>query len=257
MLPSRTTLLHGGGPVDAFTQHLRDTRVTAIGTNLTMSGTTAPTWDEGILISVSAGDVVFRKVVYADGRFHVQIEQHRERVALTGSRGRASVTFGPETASFVPHPGLEALDRVRQLVTLSPLVARFRRLAERLARTSHAGADVLSVRLTAALVAEIAGEQGAVQQFTRATAAAGHNEGTPTVTEKCGFARGWVASVSQVVRGLEERDCADDETATEQHAVELAFRRVLDMEARWFAAADEKRADRRTPGAEGQHEMRR
>jgi hypothetical protein len=227
MLPSVMTVLHDGPPVDASLHGLLDTRATSVGINLTMSGTTTPTWDDGMLISVSAGDVVFRKVVYADGRFQVQIEQHRDRVALTGSRGRASVTFGLETASFVPHVGVEALDRVRRLLVLSPIVAGFRRFAAHLEKTGRAGADALSVRLTAALVAETAGEQGTVVRLIRATA--GDDKGR--------FRRGVAASARHVAWRIEDLPSMDDEGAMGRHPVEVAFQCVLDMESRWFAAA--------------------
>ena len=235
MLPSVMTVLHDGPPVDASLHGLRDTRATSVGINLAMSGTTTPTWDDGMLISVSAGDVVFRKVVYADGRFQVQIEQHRDRVALTGSRGRASVTFGLDTASFVPHLGVEALDRVRRLLVLSPIVAGFRQFAEHLEKTGRAGADALSVRLTAALVAEAAGEQGTVVRLIRATA--GDEEGRSTVMERSRFRRGVAASARHVAWRIEDLLSVDNESPMGRHPVEVAFQCVLDMESRWFAAA--------------------
>ncbi len=239
MLPSMMTIQHTAAPLDASGHRVRDARVTAIGTHLTMSGTITPTWDDGMLISVSAGDVVFRKVVYADGRFHVQIEQHRDRVALIGSRGRASVTFGPETASFVPYQGAEALDRVRQLLILSPLVAGFRRFADRLELTGQAGADALSVRLTAALMAETAGEQGMVVRLVRALA--DQEKGRSTVMERSVFRRDGVVSPPLVAWRVDDLPPIDDETVTGRHGVEMAFHYVLDMESRWFAAARRER----------------
>lgn len=116
--------------------------------------------DGGVLVSVTLGDVVLRKVVYGDGRFHVQIEEARDRLAFAGSAGRASLTYGAETVSFVPSTDVRALVRARQLVSSAKVVATFSRLADRLVRVRKTSAGAVSVQLTAALVAEVMGDQG-------------------------------------------------------------------------------------------------
>src|SRR4029078_8078348 len=56
--------------------------------------------DGGVLLSATAGYLSFREVVYADGRYHAQIEQGRDRIAFAGSSGLQVVTYGSRSLTL-------------------------------------------------------------------------------------------------------------------------------------------------------------
>ena len=99
MLPSRIVTVGGGGFRD-ITERFDDCRPPGAG--LAINEMMTMMSDGGAVVSVTIAEVVVRKMVYADGRFHVQIEEGRDRIAFAGSEGRASLTYGAETVSFVP-----------------------------------------------------------------------------------------------------------------------------------------------------------
>jgi hypothetical protein len=138
---------------------------------LLMNELTTVISDGGVLVSVTLGDVVLRKVVYSDGRFHVQIEVARDRLAFAGSAGRASLTYGADTVSFVPSTVVCARERARQLVSSANVVTTFRRFAERLGRLRGTSPGAVSVHLTTALVGEVMGEKGVAALVERLVSA--------------------------------------------------------------------------------------
>lgn len=126
------------------------------------------TTDGGYLLSASAGELAFRKVVYADGSFHVQIEQGGDRLALSGTADRVHVTHGKRSVTLKPADGDEAqARRVRGLLIDAPVVARFRRLIAELEDSEELSVEVLGLRLTGALVAELDGDEGAARRLKR------------------------------------------------------------------------------------------
>jgi hypothetical protein len=169
MLPPRITTI-GGCSAGKFSEHGFDHQG-AQTTTLSVNEMTAMMGDGGAVISVTVADVVLRKVVYADGRFHVQIEEARDRIAFAGSPGRASLTYGADSVSVVPAADPPTIQRARSLLAGAKVVSTFRRLAERLRRTKRTSASAVSVRLTWALIAEVAGEAGVMTQLTSMPAA--------------------------------------------------------------------------------------
>lgn len=135
-----------------------------LGLTVSVSATT----DGSLLLSATAGDLAVRKVVYPDGRFHVQIEQGRDRVALTGAVGRVSVTYGSRSLTLTPDRDDDQQGRrVRELLAASPSLRLFRRLNAELEASGDITPEMLGLRLTGALVAEIDGDEGAVRRLSR------------------------------------------------------------------------------------------
>jgi len=178
--------------------------------------------DGGVLVSVTLGDVVLRKVVYGDGRFHVQVEEARDRLAFAGSAGRASLTYGAETVSFVPSTEAHALARARQLVSSANVVVTFRRLAERLVRVRKTSAGAVSVQLTAALVAEVVGEPGVPALVARLMSAPVRQRRV-IYDGRDDFQDRWTEHAVALLSPLESAP------------LELTFRALLVMEASWHA----------------------
>jgi hypothetical protein len=129
----------------------------------------SPTADGGYLVSASAGDLVFRKVVYDDGRFHAQIERGTDRIVFTGGRDRVHVTYGSEslTRLHADQGETQAL-RIRTMLVHAPVVAAFRRLIADLEEQDALSPELLSLRMTGAFVAELDGDVGAARRLNRA-----------------------------------------------------------------------------------------
>jgi hypothetical protein len=202
------------------------------GASLLMNEMTTIISDGGALASVTLGEVVLRKVVYADGRFHVQIEEARDRIAFTGSEGRASLTYGAETVSFLPAADSPAIERARGLVTTANVVATFRRLAERFGQTWRTSACAVSVHLTAALVSEVAGEPGIAAQVARVLASPVRHH--PTLYDnRDDFHDRWAERVAPLLAVAELP--GSEATTPIPYSLANAFQRVLTMEAAWYA----------------------
>src|ERR1051325_11679091 len=83
-----------GAAAEAGGAHaLKASRTTAGRAELGLTVSVNAGVDGSLLLSATAGDLTFRKAVYPDGRFHAQIEQGRDRVALAGSEGRLTITY--------------------------------------------------------------------------------------------------------------------------------------------------------------------
>jgi hypothetical protein len=134
-----------------------------LGLSIGVSGTT----DGGLLLSASAGDLSFRKVVYADGRYQAQIEQGRDRIAFAGSEGQLVVTYGSRSLTLSADQDDQQPARVRALIVSSPALRQFRRLVAQLEATGDVTAEVLGLRVTGAIVSEVDGDEGAVRRLSR------------------------------------------------------------------------------------------
>jgi hypothetical protein len=201
------------------------------GASLLMNEMTTIMSDGGALASVTLGEVVLRKVVYADGRFHVQIEEARDRIAFTGSEGRASLTYGPETVSFLPGADACAIERARGVVTAANVVATFRRLAERFGRTWRTSACSVSVHLTAALVSEVSGEPGIAAQVARVIASPVRQ--STIYDNRDDFHDRWAERVAPLLAVAAPP--GGEATTQRFSSFGEAFQRVLTMEAVWYA----------------------
>lgn len=148
---------------------IRTHRVAGVRADLGLTISVSTTADGSLLLSAAAGDLAFRKVVYPDGRFHVQIDQGRDRIALAGSEGRVTVTYGSHSLTLAPTDQDDEQQgrRVRELLVTAPALRLFRRLNAELEASGDISPEVLGVRLTGALVAEIDGDEGAVRRLGR------------------------------------------------------------------------------------------
>lgn len=125
------------------------------------------TADGAMLLSATAGDLAFRKVVYADGRYQAQIEQGRDRIAFAGSQGRLVVTYGSRSLALTDDQDSQQPARVRALIVSSPALRQFRRLTAELEATGDVSPEILGLRVTGAVVNEIDGDEGAVRRLSR------------------------------------------------------------------------------------------
>jgi len=125
------------------------------------------TADGGLLLSATAGDLSFRKVVYADGHYQAQIEQARDRVAIAGSEGRITVTYGSKSLTLSADQDEQQPSRVRALLVSSPALRLFRRLTAELEASGDTSPEVLGLRVTGAVVSQIDGDDGAVRRLGR------------------------------------------------------------------------------------------
>lgn len=123
--------------------------------------------DGGLLLSATAGELSFRKVVYADGRYQAQIEQGRDRIAFAGSEGRVTVTYGSRSLTLSADQDDRQPGRVRALIVSSPALRQFRRLVAQLEATGDVSPEVLGLRVTGAVVSEVDGDEGAVRRLSR------------------------------------------------------------------------------------------
>jgi hypothetical protein len=196
------------------------------GSSLSVTEMLSPLRDGGVVVSVAIGQVILRKVVYDDGRFHVLVEEARDRIAMTGSRGRASVTYGPETVMFVPDVGAHGVERAHQLIGATGVTTAFRQVVERMGRTRRTSAGTVSVRLTAALMADIAGERGVASQLDKLA------QSPPVSSRGWSYDKGddfqdrWAGYLRATHRSFEPVRSLSD-----------ALQAVLVLEAAWYAVA--------------------
>ena len=228
MLPSRIVTVGGGGFRD-ITERFDDRRPPGAG--LAINEMMTMMSDGGAVVSVTIAEVVVRKMVYADGRFHVQIEEGRDRIAFAGSAGRASLTYGAETVSFVPDAAHAALDRAREIVVTANVVSTFRRLAERLGRTMRKTASSVSVSLTAALVAEVAGEPG-IAVALRGLMSVPVRQHYAAYEKSDAFGDRWAERVGRPTPGYERQGAL-----SQPASIGAALHTLLQLEAAWYATA--------------------
>lgn len=166
MLGGGTAAAETAGQVGAATPFKPIKQVSAraeLGLTVSVSSTN----DGALLLSATAGDLSFRKVVYADGRYQAQIEQGRDRIAFGGSEGRMVVTYGSKSFTLSADQDDQQPARVRALIVSSPALRQFRRLAAQLEATGDVTPEILGLRVTGAVVSEIDGDEGAVRRLSR------------------------------------------------------------------------------------------
>lgn len=169
MLVTATGGLARAGEPDAGTSAAARGKARLARPELGLAVAVSATADGGYLLSASAGELAFRKVVYDDGRFHVQIERGQDRMALSGEPGQIHVTHGTRSLSLNPADVDEKqARRVRALLMNAPVVAQFRRLIAELEDSEELSIEMLGLRLTGALVAELDGDEGAGRRLKRA-----------------------------------------------------------------------------------------
>jgi hypothetical protein len=153
--------LHNGG-----TRSLR--RTTALRPDLALSVGVSDTVDGSVLLSASAADLGFRKIVHSDGSFHVQVDHGHDRLALAGFEGRLSLTYGSRSLVLATSRSRDEDWRgVRELMLATPAGRLFRRLTAELEAASDVEPEVLGLRATGALLGELDGDDGAVRRLSR------------------------------------------------------------------------------------------
>src|SRR4029079_18482086 len=157
----------GGGTAAARTpaqglppMHVKPIKQVSGRAELGLTVSVSSTDDGGVLLSATAGDLSFRKVVYADGRYHAQIEQGRDRIAFAGSAGRQVVTYGSRSLTLSADQDDQQPARVRALIVSSPALRQFRRLVAQLEATGDVSPEILGLRVTGAVGGENDGGGG-------------------------------------------------------------------------------------------------
>ncbi len=200
------------------------------------------TVDGHALLTATAADLAIRKEVHTDGCFHCQVDQGRDRLALAGSPGRLTVTYGTKSVGLsVDRLDPVALLRARELLLASPVGTAFRRLSLDLERHGPLHPPVCALRLTAAVLGQIDGDEGAVHRLSLAlaeSAAAGPDPSSPPAA-RCRF--------DQRVR----RACADLDLSLDgvpggcAHWFASCLAWVMCVEAAWCAfTLDDRSPDR-------------
>jgi hypothetical protein len=233
MLPPRITAV-GGGDFRSIDDRTTSGQST-FGTGLTVTELYTLMRDGGAVISVTIGDVILRKMVYDDGRFHVLVEEARDRIALAGSQGRASVTYGPETVVFLPETGSRRAERAREVIRSAKVITTFRQVVERMGRTRRTRAGAVSVRLTAALVADIAGEAGIGPLLSSLTPSSLPSQRWWLYDGSDDFQDRWAEDVARALTITGHPGSHDD--GSSMHSPGAALQALLVLEGAWYAVA--------------------
>ncbi len=191
--------------------------------------------DGGALIAVTLGDIAFRQVVYDDGRFHVLVEEGRDRIALAGSEGRASITYGAETVVVVSGTQSAGMARSHELLASAKVVATFRHAAERMQRIRRASAGPIGVLLISAFMSDLSGEPGVISMIPAIRGSAGappclhDNEGKEDFRDR------WVRHAT---RALDETiNSRGADAGCREDPLVAALRALLTLEAAWYEVA--------------------
>jgi len=137
-----------------------------------LRGRVSRTVDGHALLAATWGSLAFRKDIRADGSFHALMEQGRDRLALCGSRVGLHLTYGTRSLTISPADEcITARRRARELLLAAPVAQVFRRLGGDLEETGALNPEACGVRVTAALLAEIDGDESAVRRLGRAVMA--------------------------------------------------------------------------------------
>jgi hypothetical protein len=213
------------------------------GPRLVVALKATPTGDHGVVVLGTAGDLVFRKIVYGDGRFHVQLEHQYDRLALAGFPGGARLTHGSPTTPVVPFPGAAAWRAIRQRLADTPIMNELRLVTGRLESVTVEPLEPSSVWLTTAVLAALAGDLDLVNRVGLRLAT--HLGPSPlgtfggTKTE---------ARTARTPDRVEHGSARRPELGLGQ-VWSAWFRSVLDAEAAWFGritAAQLMRPDRQS-----------
>ena len=137
-----------------------------------LRGRVSRTVDGHALLAATWGSLAFRKDIRADGSFHALMEQGRDRLALCGSSVGLHLTYGTRSLTISPADEcVTARRRARELLLTAPVAQVFRRLGGDLEETGALHPEACGVRVTAALLAEIDGDESAVRRLGRAVMA--------------------------------------------------------------------------------------
>jgi hypothetical protein len=137
-----------------------------------LRGRLSRTVDGHALLTVTWGSLAFRKDIRGDGSFHALMEQGRDRLALCGSPVGLHLTYGTRSLPIrLVDDGSGERRRARELLLAAPVAQAVRRVGGDLEERGALHPEACGLRLTAALLAEIDGDESAVRRLGRAVIA--------------------------------------------------------------------------------------
>ncbi len=129
--------------------------------------------DGSVVLAATAGDLSVHKRVYVDGTYAVRIRRGSDEVVISATPGRTRVAAGGAVDELRSDAGrsFEArARRVRESLARSEAIQRFRQIAAALDDLEEATPEALGLRITGAVVAELAGDPAAARRLSRAMA---------------------------------------------------------------------------------------
>jgi hypothetical protein len=192
--------------------------------------------DGGVSVTANSGELTIEKVVYADGRYRVDIGEGADRVTLIGEQAGLHVQRGRQSFALTADSDMATEgQRVREVLVLSRAVGHFRQIVAELDRADDVGPEALSLRLTGAVLAEVAGDVGAVRRLGKAL--------TAGLTQRLRRARAgtqypptcwdvYVSSVNKAARELEA--CLGAFYVFNPIRQACSFVWTIQVEAAWF-----------------------
>ena len=129
--------------------------------------------DGSVVLAATAGDLSVHKRVYADGTYAVRIRRGSDEVVISATPGRTRVATGGAVDELRSDAGqsFEArARRVRESLARSEAIQRFRQIAAALDDLEETTPEALGLRITGAVVAELAGDPAAARRLSRAMA---------------------------------------------------------------------------------------
>jgi hypothetical protein len=124
--------------------------------------------DGSMVLSAVSANVSLRKQVYADGRTTSLLERGRDRVRITTRPSTILLARGARTQLLhIGNPTEEQLARARRLLSASPAIRALRLLATAFDEGSPITMEMLAVRVSMGLVAQLDGDPSALHRLSR------------------------------------------------------------------------------------------
>jgi len=160
----------GNGTADA--QVIKRARLAQAVPDLGLTISVASDNDGSLVLAATAGDLTVHKRVFADGTYAVRIRRGpADEVVISAAPGRTRVVAGGTVADLRSDAGASFerhARRVRESMARSEAIQRFRQLAAALDDLDEASPEALGLRITGAVVSELAGDPGAARRLSRA-----------------------------------------------------------------------------------------
>jgi hypothetical protein len=188
----------------------------------------------GVVIG-SAGEVEYRKQVFADGRFAIWLKAPKEVVRIDGSPGTVRVVRGNRSAVLdLTTDASEGFDKVRALLAGSKAVRLFRLFAATLDPSTEETAAGTAILVSDALVGWLDGDVGAARRLGRQMADRyGKLVRHVRLQDDVGCYREWE---SEVVYAWEDYEACQGSFDWWNPLRELcSFRWILWVESAWFS----------------------
>jgi hypothetical protein len=185
-----------------------------------------------LTIAVASPQVAITKAVFPDGRTSVVVHHAGDSLRIETTRARVRFHRGTRIVSVEVRAAGEAqMTRVRALLGPSAAARALRRLAAALERAQADTPDRLAVRLTAGVLLQLDGDEGALDRLSRACAPGGAPPvgPIPPIYTWPGYLSTLAKLASDFQATLHPLTCWDE--ARTVHALEWA----ADAEACWYA----------------------